>query len=221
LDEIGNVTPALQVRLLRVLQEHKYEPLGDNTSMETDVRIITAGNKDLAKLVKTGSFRQDLYYRINVVKLELPPLRKRKEDIPLLVDHFVARFNRVQGRDLRGITAEAMATLMAHDFPGNVRELENIIEHAFVLCTATSEIGPQCLPDYLSGGVRCETSHFPIRAARGTVEAQLILEALERNQGNRNAAARDLGMHKSTLFRKMRALNLHYVPGARLQQKSQ
>ena len=221
LDEIGDVTPALQVRLLRVLQEHKYEPLGDNTSLETDVRIIAAGNKDLAKLVKAGSFRQDLYYRINVVKLELPPLRKRKEDIPLLADHFVARFNRIQGRDLRGVTADALAILMAHDFPGNVRELENIIEHAFVLCTASPEIGPPCLPDYLSGGTRCETAHFPIRAARKTVEAQLILEALERNQGNRNAAAQELGMHKSTLFRKMRALNLQYTSSRRMQKKSQ
>jgi len=171
--------------------------------------------------VKAGSFRQDLYYRINVVKLELPPLRKRKEDIPLLADHFVARFNRIQGRDLRGVTAETMAILMAHDFPGNVRELENIIEHAFVLCTASTEIYPHCLPDYLSGGTRCETAYFPIRAARKTVEAQLILEALERNQGSRNAAAQELGMHKSTLFRKMRALNLQYASSHRRRKKSQ
>ncbi len=221
LDEIGDITPALQVRLLRVLQEHIYEPLGSNTSVRTDVRVITAGNKDLAELVETGGFRRDLYYRINVVRLELPPLRKRKEDVPLLVEHFIARFNRVQNRDIQGVTSAAMAVLMAHDYPGNIRELENIIEHAFVLCAANKDIDIPCLPDYLARRAHPETGPVPIGDARKALEAQLILEALERNHGNRHAAARELGMHKSTLFRKMRAFHLPYTRPASLPKKSQ
>ncbi|HQN01285.1 MAG TPA: sigma 54-interacting transcriptional regulator, partial [Candidatus Hydrogenedentes bacterium] len=198
LDEIGDITPALQVRLLRVLQEHIYEPLGSNTPVRTDVRLITAGNRDLAELVETGGFRRDLYYRINVVRLELPPLRKRKEDVPLLVEHFIVRFNRVQNRDIQGVTSAAMAVLMAHDYPGNIRELENIIEHAFVLCAANKDIDIPCLPDYLARRAHPDTGPVPMGDARKALEAQLILETLERNHGNRQAAARELGMHKST-----------------------
>lgn len=221
LDEIGDITPALQVRLLRVLQEHIYEPLGSNTPVRTNVRVITAGNKNLAELVEAGSFRRDLYYRINVVRLELPPLRKRKEDVPLLVEHFIARFNRVQNRDIQGVTSAAMAVLMAHDYPGNIRELENIIEHAFVLCAANKDIDIPCLPDYLARRAHPDTGPVPIGDARKALEAQLILETLERNHGNRQAAARELGMHKSTLFRKMRALHLPYARPANLPKKSQ
>jgi len=221
LDEIGDITPALQVRLLRVLQEHVYEPLGSNTPLRTDVRVITAGNKNLAELVEAGIFRRDLYYRINVVRLELPPLRKRKEDVPLLVEHFIARFNRVQNRDIQGVTSAAMAVLMAHDYPGNIRELENIIEHAFVLCAANKDIDIPCLPDYLARRAHPDTGPVPIGDARKALEAQLILETLERNHGNRQAAARELGMHKSTLFRKMRALHLPYARPANLPKKSQ
>ena len=221
LDEIGDITPALQVRLLRVLQEHIYEPLGSNTPVRTDVRLITAGNRDLAELVETGGFRRDLYYRINVVRLELPPLRKRKEDVPLLVEHFIVRFNRVQNRDIQGVTSAAMAVLMAHDYPGNIRELENIIEHAFVLCAANKDIDIPCLPDYLARRAHPDTGPVPIGDARKALEAQLILETLERNHGNRQAAARELGMHKSTLFRKMRALHLPYARPASLPKKSQ
>ncbi|OQC07848.1 MAG: Transcriptional regulatory protein ZraR [Candidatus Hydrogenedentes bacterium ADurb.Bin101] len=221
LDEIGDITPALQVRLLRVLQEHIYEPLGSNTPVRTDVRLITAGNRDLAELVETGGFRRDLYYRINVVRLELPPLRKRKEDVPLLVEHFIVRFNRVQNRDIQGVTSAAMAVLMAHDYPGNIRELENIIEHAFVLCAANKDIDIPCLPDYLARRAHPDTGPVPMGDARKALEAQLILETLERNHGNRQAAARELGMHKSTLFRKMRALHLPYARPASLPKKSQ
>jgi PAS domain S-box-containing protein len=221
LDEIGDITPALQVRLLRVLQEHVYEPLGSNTPLRTNVRVITAGNRDLAELVETGGFRRDLYYRINVVRLELPPLRKRKEDVPLLVEHFIARFNRVQNRDIQGVTSAAMAVLMAHDYPGNIRELENIIEHAFVLCAANKDIDIPCLPDYLARRAHPDTVPLPIGDARKALEAQLILETLERNHGNRQAAARELGMHKSTLFRKMRALHLPYARPASPPKKSQ
>jgi PAS domain S-box-containing protein len=207
LDEIGEISPALQVRLLRALQERTFEPLGGTRSVRVDVRVIVATNRDLAAQVKKGAFRQDLFYRINVVRLAMPPLRKRKEDIPLLVDHFVARGNRVQGKSLPGVSPEALSFLMAHDYPGNIRELENIIEHAFVLC-AEGQIELRHLPeDFIS--------HVPAKRKRGVmedtvreVESQTIREALRRNGYNRLATARELGIHKSTLFRKMKALGI-------------
>lgn len=209
LDEIGDVSPALQARLLRVLQEKCYEPLGSSQSVATDVRVVTATNKNLAELVKAKAFRQDLYYRINVVRLELPPLRKRKEDIPLLVERFVRRFNQTQGRNVSGVSPETMALLMAHDYPGNIRELENIIEHAFVLCP-DAVIGPGCLPESLAAkgpakaAMPSSGAMPPLKAA----EARAIMDALEQSRGNRIEAARLLGMHKSTFFRKVRALGL-------------
>ena len=210
LDEIGDVTPALQVRLLRTLQERTYEPLGATASVQADVRVIAATNKDLSELVEKGSFRSDLFYRVNVIRMELPPLRKRKEDIPLLVERLITRFNRLQGRAVQGVTPEAMGILMAHDYPGNVRELENILEHAFVLCTSRETIGPRCLPEHLAARASSDSQPTGINAAVQTVEAQVILEALRRNNGNRLAAARELGMHKSTLFRKITALGIAY-----------
>ncbi|MGA8240570.1 MAG: sigma 54-interacting transcriptional regulator, partial [Desulfobacterales bacterium] len=134
LDEIGDISPALQVRLLRVLQDRIVEPLGAVEPLRVNVRVVVATNRNLAKLVQNGRFRDDLYYRIRVIHLVLPALRQRREDIPLLMDHIVAKFNRLQGKDIAGVSVEAMARLMEHDFPGNVRELENIIEQAFVLC---------------------------------------------------------------------------------------
>ncbi len=135
LDEIGEVSPALQVRLLRVLQDRTFEPLGSTRSERTDARVIVATNRDLAQLVQRGDFREDLYYRINVVRIELPPLRKRKEDIPVLTEQFIEHFNRMQHKTIRGIAPEALSLLMAHDWPGNIRELENVIERSFVLCS--------------------------------------------------------------------------------------
>ncbi len=210
LDEIGEVTPALQVRLLRVLQERRFEPLGATRSEEADVRVIATTNRDLAARVEDGTFRRDLYYRINVMKLELPPLRRRREDIPLLVRHLISRFNAVQNKHVTGMSADALGVLTAHDYPGNVRELQNIIEHAFVLV----------------GRGRIELSHLPAglvpaaRRPRGgslagmtrALEERAIREALERNGGHRLAAARELGLHKSTFFRKVRLLGLELPP---------
>lgn len=207
LDEIGEISQALQVRLLRVLQERIYEPLGGTIPLKADVRVIAATNRDLAVQVKKGAFRQDLFYRINVVKIELPPLRKRKEDIPLLVDHFIARFNALQGKAITGISAETIAYLMAHDYPGNVRELENIIEHAFVLCDK-GKIDQGHLPEELFPHVSPPTHGTTIHAAMRTMEARTITDALRRNNFNRLATARELGMHKSTLFRKVRRLGI-------------
>lgn len=210
LDEIGEISPAMQVRLLRVLQEHVYEPLGAVKSEKSDVRVITATHRDLSAMVADGKFRQDLYYRIHVVDLKLPPLRARSEDIPLLAEQFVRNFNRLQKRDIQGISPEAIAFLMAHDWPGNVRELENMIERAFVHCT-DGLIAPAHLPPEL--GVKAYQENQPqqdIGAVRQVAEKQLIEAALMRNQYNRAATARDLGIHKTTLYRKMKALQIPF-----------
>jgi len=207
LDEIGEVSPALQVRLLRVLQEHCYEPLGGTTSVTTDARIIVATNRDLAELTRNGTFREDLYYRVNVVRIELPPLRRRKEDIPLLVEQFVAKFNRLHHATVRGVASEALSLLMAHDWRGNVRELENVIERAFVLCP-DGMIEIRHLPDELTLHGSRSVGPASLQDARFQVEAQAIQVALERNNFNRLAAARALGMHKTTLFRKIKQLGI-------------
>ena len=207
LDEIGDISPAMQTRLLRVLQERVYEPLGGVEPVRCDVRIIAATNRSLAALVKEGKFREDLFYRVHVVRLELPPLRERREDLPLLIDHFVAQFNRLKGRDIAGLSDAALARLMEHDFPGNVRELENIIEHAFVLCRG-GLIEVAHLPPHLrigAGGILPALSAGMTLAA---MEKVLLRDALRRHQENRAAAARELGIDASTLFRKIKALGL-------------
>ncbi len=207
LDEIGDVSAAFQVRLLRVLQEKTFEPLGATKSQKADVRIVAATNKSLSDLVKNGSFRQDLYYRINVIRLALPPLRERREDMPLLIEHLINRFSRLREKDITGVSAQSMVIMMNHAYPGNVRELENIIECAFVLCPS-GIIEPRHLPDYLS------TSGMPMirpsspKMTLEQMERQLIVDALERNNWNRLATAKELGIHKSTLFRKIKALRI-------------
>ncbi|NQU44766.1 sigma 54-interacting transcriptional regulator [bacterium] len=207
LDEIGEVSPALQVRLLRVLQEKTYDPLGSTRSETADVRVLAATNRDLAELVRQGAFREDLYYRINVVRLELPPLRRRKEDIPLLADQFVRRFNRLQDRSIEGLDSRTMSLLMAHDWPGNIRELENVIERAFILCDS-GRIQAGHLPEELMRRRGAGSPQTDMRMARDLVEIHAIQLAFERHHGNRNAVARELGIHKSTLFRKIKRLGL-------------
>ena len=208
LDEIGDVSPALQVRLLRVLQERTYEPLGATRSETTDARIIVATNKDLAEQTRSGAFREDLYYRVNVVRVQLPPLRRRKEDIPLLVDFFVERFNRLQRKTIQGIAAEALSLLMAHHWPGNVRELGNVIERSFIMCRAgLIDIGH--LPEELTArGASAATPGGDVRSAHDLLDAQSIRTALEHNHYNRLAAARELGIHKTTLFRRIKKLKI-------------
>ena len=214
LDEIGDISPAMQVRFLRVLQERVYEPLGSTVPVNADVRIIAATNKNLEGLVRAGTFREDLFYRINVVSLSLPPLRDRMEDVPLLVEHFIAKLNRIQDRDLAGMTDEALACLMSYRFPGNVRELENIIERAFILCRS-GEIERHHLPQPLCGekreqDPRDQGNHKSFRQ----MEAAFIMSALNRNGGNRTKTAEELGIHKTTLFRKMKALGITAVKQA-------
>jgi PAS domain S-box-containing protein len=219
LDEIGDISPALQIRLLRVLQDRVYEPLGSTRSHKADVRIVAATHRDLEQLVSKGSFRQDLYYRINVVKLVLPPLRERKEDIPLLAGHFIRKFNRLNGKEIQGFSPEVLPVLMSHDFPGNVRELENIIEYATVVCK-NSLIGRENLPDYLrlvsKGGGDQGSEKAPFQGDRclADLERRFILETLRKHHWNRSATARDLGVHTSTLWRKMKRLEINEPPMA-------
>jgi len=169
--------------------------------------VIAATNKNLNELVVKGEFRQDLYYRINVVRLKLPPLRERKEDIPLLIDHFIEKMNMLRGKSITGVDAEALQILMCHDYPGNIRELENIVEHAFVLCSS-GLIQARHLPGNLVGPQLATRAQDTLTHTLHTTEAIAIMNALKRNNYNRLAAARALGMHKSTLFRKIKRLGL-------------
>lgn len=202
LDEIGDISPSLQIKLLRVLQEKEYEPLGAVTPVKSDVRILAATNKNLSGLVEQGVFRQDLYYRINVMKISLPPLEQRKEDIPLLIEHFINRFNTLRKKDIPGISEEALAILMQHDFPGNVRELENIIEHAFILCKC-GLIKAEHLPGYLQS----IKATLPLKKCTlSEMEARVIYDTLVRNNWKRLTTARELGIDKTTLWRKIKRL---------------
>jgi PAS domain S-box-containing protein len=206
LDEIGDVSPALQVRLLRVLEERTYEPLGSSKSVRADVRVITAANQDLEELMEQGKFRKDLFYRINVVRLSLPRLAERKEDIPLLSDHFIHHFNRLRDKNIHGLSHESLAVFMHYDWPGNIRELENAIEYAFILCRE-GLIRPEHLPDHLrrhSAPVPPESDGLTLR----DVETRAVWEALERNEWRRMATARELGIDKNTLRRKMKRFGL-------------
>lgn len=207
LDEIGDISPAMQVRLLRVLQERVIEPLGGTKPMPIDVRVITATNKNLQERVRSGDFREDLFYRIRVVRLELPGLAQRREDIPLLVEHMITRFNHLQGKDIVGVSDAVMSCLMQHDYPGNVRELENIIEQAFVLCRGgrieLHHLPPELRPE--SGTDPADLAH-PLRLDR--VEKLSVAAALRRHAGNRQKAADELGINVSTLYRKIRALGI-------------
>ncbi|MBW2186247.1 MAG: sigma 54-interacting transcriptional regulator [Deltaproteobacteria bacterium] len=205
LDEIGEISSALQVRLLRVLQEHSYEPLGATKAQKSHARIIAATNRNLSEMVKAGTFRQDLFYRIQVVQIDLPPLRERMEDITLLTEHFISHFNQLLNKQITSISPEAMACLVAHDWPGNVRELENIIERAFVICP-DSVIARRHLPVALQSTLPLDEPLLDMQTHRDSHERQLIINALERNHYNRTAAARELNIHKTTLYRKINAL---------------
>lgn len=200
LDEIGDISPALQVRLLRVIEERCYEPLGSSRSVKADVRIIAASNKNLAHLVEEDLFRKDLYYRINVVKIEIPPLSQRKEDIPLLAEHFINRLNKLRDRSVMGLSHEALSVLMSHDWPGNIRELENAIEYAFIMCRQ-GLIRPEHLPEHLYR----QGDGVPLPGVTlEEIERRAVWEALERNSWRRMATARELGIDKNTLRRKIK-----------------
>jgi PAS domain S-box-containing protein len=204
LDEIGDLPLSLQVKILRVVQNGEYEPLGSIKPVKANVRIIAATNRDLMQMLSQGKFREDLYYRLNVIKITLPALAQRREDIPLLVEHFIHKFNIKMVRKITGVSPEVMELFMSYDFPGNIRELENIIEHAFVLCRnsiiTTSHL-PQELKDH-SPQIKAtpSTKTPPLKEA----EAQVVLAALKKHDGHRGKAAQELGIDKSTLWRKMK-----------------
>jgi len=210
LDEIGDISPALQVKLLRVLQEGEYEPLGSARPVKADVRIIAATHQNIEALIRQGRFTEDFYYRINVIRITIPPLSQRREDIPLLVDHFLRRHNTAKGKKITGVSSEVMEFLMVYDFPGNVRELENIMERACILCR-DSLISAQHLPPELRENIQSSASPLPATGhARHFqyAQRQVILAALNRHGGSRTKTARELGIDKSTLWRKMKKLGL-------------
>lgn len=206
LDEIGEISPAMQVRLLRVLQERMYEPLGAVAPVRSNVRILCATHRNLEALVRDGGFRQDLYYRINVIHLELPPLRERREDIPFLAESFIRRFNPIMNRHVCGISSSALKILSARDWPGNIRELENVIERSMVFCR-DEMLDVEHLPPELAAEA---TAGAPggIAGAVRVSEELAIRQALADAGGNRRRAAAALGIHPSTFYRKLQALNL-------------
>nr|WP_181447996.1 sigma 54-interacting transcriptional regulator [Dissulfurirhabdus thermomarina] len=209
LDEIGDISPAIQVKLLRVLQTRMYEPLGSNRPVKADVRILAATNRDLQALVAEERFREDLYYRLNVARVHLPPLRERIEDVPLLVNHFIEKFNAQKGKAVAGISDEALRALMHYDFPGNIRELENIIEYAFILCHG-GFIELEHLPEPFSGTGGEVPAGLDLDQALSLeeIEKRAIYQALKRNRWKRLATCRELGISKDTLRRKIQKYRL-------------
>ncbi len=206
LDEIGDVSPAMQARLLRVLQDQKIEPLGSVEPIQVNARVVCATNKDLTRLARSGKFREDLYYRVRVIHLKLPCLKRRREDIPLLVDHLIGKFNLLQDKDIAGVSGAVMARLMEHDFPGNVRELENVIERAFALCR-----GNMIEMHHLPADLRPDEVKMGEHGSATTLDSMekiMITEALRRCQGNKKQAARELGVNASTIYRKIKALGI-------------
>jgi PAS domain S-box-containing protein len=204
LDEISEMDISLQVKLLRVLNNGEYRPLGSSKTFYSDARIIAATNSDLKHEIEEGRFREDLYYRINVMNIKVPPLRDRPEDIPLLVHHFLELFKKKNRNTIENISPEALRILKKYSFPGNVRELENAIQHTFVMCR-NGTILPEHLPEsmldeyYLSEG----------KPLNVQTETEIIIDSLKRHHGNRQKAAEELGIHRSTLWRKIKELQLN------------
>lgn len=210
LDEIGDVSARLQLRLLRVLQEREFERVGSSRSIKTDVRVIASTNQDLEQRIRTGEFRQDLYYRLNVVRIEIPALRQRREDLPLLVDHFCRRFNTEFKKEITGVAPETMEVFMRYPWPGNVRELENCMERAFIVCH-DQVILPRHLSQEILAYDRSNSGAVPAGTSPGNgggVDKANIVEMLDRTDWNVAKTARLLGVARNTLYQKMRALNI-------------
>jgi PAS domain S-box-containing protein len=206
LDEIGDVSPLLQLKLLRALQEREVRRLGDPRAIKVDVRLLTATNRDLEGLRAAGTLREDFYYRIRVYEIAMPPLRQRREDIPLLVDHLIEEFARTHKKRVRGITREALQRLLDHPWPGNVRELRNAIEYAFVAVGGDRITLLDLPPELRRGGARPQAG--PALTPDQEAERRRIQRALEQTRGNRTAAARTLGISRVALWKKMRRLQL-------------
>jgi DNA-binding NtrC family response regulator len=205
LDEIGEISAAVQVKLLRVLQEHEFERVGGNQTVKSDVRIIAATNRDLAQLVKEGRFREDLYYRLNVVTLEMPALRDRPSDIPLLATHFLSRFSRENGKSIDGFSDDALAQLASYSWPGNVRELENAVERAVVVCKKTRVDVDDLTPTIVTAPRRGGDSMPSVPGATmAELERYAILKTLEHTQGSTSRAAQILGLSPRTIQYRLR-----------------
>ena len=218
LDEIGDMSLALQAKLLRVLQEKEYKKVGGTKTFKADVRLITATNKDLRKEMSAGRFREDLYYRINVIAIHLPELRERKEDIPLLVNHFIEKFNNESRRNVQGISQDAMKALISYDWPGNVRELENVIERTVILCNC-AEIKTEDFPKYILENNTPEINSLKDGSSslinlpdKDEAEKRHIMEALISNRFNKSKTAADLLMDRKTLYRKIKRYGLDRKP---------
>jgi DNA-binding NtrC family response regulator len=216
IDEVASMSLPLQAKLLRALQEREIERVGESRPMKFDIRVIAAANSDLRKLVKEGSFREDLFYRLNVIPVTLPPLRQRREDIPLLAQHFVRKSCRDNGLPPKSISQDALRVLMAYDWPGNIRQFENAIEHAVALSAAVSDVGAEALPEEVrerSGSTIMPTLSIPDEGINFTsvvsqVERELILRCLEKTGGNKRQAARLLNLSRTTFIDKLQRLNL-------------
>ncbi|HJX14744.1 MAG TPA: sigma-54 dependent transcriptional regulator, partial [Candidatus Deferrimicrobiaceae bacterium] len=208
-DEVSELPPETQVKLLRLLQEREYEPLGGTKTVQANVRIVAATNRKLAELVSDGKFRDDLYFRLAVVRLTLPPLRDRREDIPFLVEHFIRRFSAKRGKQITGVTPAVMEILMRHDFPGNVRELENVIEYGFVLCHNRLIDVPHLPEDLQQGNQRAFATKQPHNGSQlKLAEADVIRSALKHNGGHLGKTAQELGISRATLWRKMKKYSI-------------
>jgi DNA-binding NtrC family response regulator len=214
LDEIGDMSPKLQVKLLRVLQDRTFEPVGSSKTVKVNVRVIAATNQDLPRLIDDKRFREDLYYRLNVIPIEVPALRQRREDVPLLVDHFLEKANLDRGTRIEAVSEDAMQALMDHDWPGNVRELENLVERLVILCRDDT-IGIEDLPENLrrSSGPVAVTPRLPSDGVSfndvvGNLERELIVQALEQTHWNKNRAAQLLGLNRTTLLEKIKKKGL-------------
>ncbi|MCP3900002.1 MAG: sigma-54-dependent Fis family transcriptional regulator, partial [Desulfobacteraceae bacterium] len=199
LDEFGDISPVIQLKLLRVLQEKEFERVGDSTSIKTDVRIIAATNANLKEKIKTGEFRQDLYYRIKVVDIPIPPLRERREDIPLLSGHFIKKFNKHFKNQIDGLSNEVIETFMSYSWPGNIRELEHAIEHGFVLCQGKTMLFKH-LPMEIKEYLKYEK---PVRLDNPSPDKEKIINALNKTGWNKSKAARQLGIGRRTIYRKI------------------
>jgi DNA-binding NtrC family response regulator len=214
LDEVGTMSPALQAKMLRVLQEREFERVGDSHTIKIDVRVIVATHSDLAKMVADGTFREDLYYRLNVIPIRVPPLRERRDDIPLLVQHFLQKLSEEAGRGAMTMSQDAMRRLMAYPWPGNVRQLENAIERALAFSNGRTQIDvPDLTPEIQSQSATVDSSElwFPLdgmdfEAYIGGVELTLIRRSLERTQGNKRQAAKLLNLKRTTLIEKLKRL---------------
>jgi transcriptional regulator with GAF, ATPase, and Fis domain len=208
LDEIADTTPAFQSKLLRALQENEIRPVGSNRSLKINVRVIASTNKDLKREVERGAFREDLFYRLAVVPIIVPPLNRRREDIPLLVEHFIEKYCKQNGLEVKTVSANSTGLLMSHSWPGNVRELENVIERAILMSPGPEVKREALVPVATEEDENPMPLHQATRAVMQNLEREKILRALHKVEGNRSRAARFLGISRATLYEKLKSYNL-------------